>query len=88
MTDLISREPGDEQMHMLQTMIAPQQCGPVEEDVKSQPWAATISGRILSGKFYEPVRIADQEAGMKLDRNLAEKLWKWTKQIETAAHSS
>lgn len=83
LTDLFRREPGDEQVKMVQTVLAPQHGGPVEDGVKNQLWAATAREGVESGKFYEPVGRGGLEEGPALDGELAARLWEWTeKELE------
>ncbi len=80
-TDLFSREPGDEQMRYLQTKVAPEKAGPIEEGVKNQLWAATADG-VVSGTYYEPIGV-DAAEGVGRDEEMARRLWEWTeKELE------
>ncbi|KAK5046922.1 hypothetical protein LTR84_007276 [Exophiala bonariae] len=76
-TQLFSREPGDEQMVHLQTVVAPARVRPVEEGVKNQLWAATAEEGVTSGSHYAPIGVAEQ-SGLVLDKDLARQLWEWT----------
>ncbi|KAF7307422.1 hypothetical protein MIND_00536600 [Mycena indigotica] len=85
-TELFSREPGDEQMKMLQTVLAPKHGKPLVEGVKNPLWAATASSELVqSGKFYEPVGKEALE-GAGLNTALAKTLWEWTEE-ELRKHS-
>lgn len=75
-TQLFTREPGDDQMRHLQTVVAPAKVRPVEEGVKNQLWAATAEG-VVSGSHYEPVGVSER-SGLVLDTELAGKVWEWT----------
>ncbi|KAK7749310.1 hypothetical protein SLS62_008279 [Diatrype stigma] len=77
-TQLFRREPGDAQMALLQTEVAPKAVRPVEEGVKNQLWAATAPGKALtSGWHYEPVGV-HAPVGIMLDTEFARKVWDWT----------
>ena len=76
-TELFKREPGDEQIRHMQDNVAPLHWGGVEDGVKNQLWAAVAQG-VVSGRYYEPVGVADQEEGFANDREMAERLWYWT----------
>ncbi|XXH02074.1 hypothetical protein Hte_008439 [Hypoxylon texense] len=81
-TQLFSREPGDEQMRHLQTVVAPVKSIPVEEGVKNQLWAATAPV-VKSGMYYEPIGVADMATGQATDEEMGQKLWAWTeKELE------
>lgn len=73
MTELFSREPGDNQMRHLQTVVAPKKSGPVAEGVKNQLWAATAKN-VKTGCYYEPVGRDDVARGLALDDELARNL--------------
>ena len=83
-TELFSREPGDERVRHLQTEVVPQKAGPIEDGVKNQLWAGTADA-VETGRYYEPVGVADQETGFAKDQELAAKLWEWT-QREIEGH--
>jgi NAD(P)-dependent dehydrogenase (short-subunit alcohol dehydrogenase family) len=60
---------------------------PLEEGPYSQTWAATTPKENLeNGAYYEPVGIKPKPIALAKDRNLAEKLWKWTEN-ELASYS-
>ncbi|KAK0717946.1 hypothetical protein B0T26DRAFT_872266 [Lasiosphaeria miniovina] len=83
-TNLFTREPGDEVMRSLQTDVVPKVVRPVEEGVLNQLWAATApSEKLVSGLHYEPVGVHHKPEGLRLDTELAAKLWEWTeKELE------
>ncbi|KAI8633599.1 NAD(P)-binding protein [Xylariaceae sp. FL1651] len=82
MTNLFTREPGDEQMRHVQTAVAPVKSIGIEEGIKTHLWAAT-SPHVKSGMYYEPVGVPDTASGLDTDGEQAEKLWQWTqKELE------
>ena len=81
-TELFSREPGDEQVQHLQTVIAPSKTFAIEEGVKNQLWAATANS-VTSGLYYEPIGVSGAGSDLANDEEMARKLWEWTeKELE------
>ncbi|KAK8025289.1 hypothetical protein PG990_003112 [Apiospora arundinis] len=83
-TQLFTREPGDEQMANLQTVVAPKVVRPVSEGVKNQLWAATAPAKdVVNGAHYEPIGYRPEPSGLMLDEELGVKVWEWTqKELE------
>jgi retinol dehydrogenase-12 len=51
----------------------------LEEGVKNGLWAMT-SDDVQSGRYYEPVGVLGKGSALSRDRELGEKLWKWTQE--------
>ncbi|KAI1129021.1 NAD(P)-binding protein [Nemania abortiva] len=82
LTNLFSREPGDEQMAHLQKNVAPVRSVDLDEGVKNHLWAASHS-QLTNGMYYEPIGIPDTATGLAVDEDQAERLWQWTqKELE------
>ncbi|KAI0169716.1 hypothetical protein GGR52DRAFT_478891 [Hypoxylon sp. FL1284] len=57
--------------------LAPLVCVPVEVGIRNHLWAAT-SPDVVSGKYYEPVGVPDNETEVAKDHVLSGKVWEWT----------
>jgi NAD(P)-dependent dehydrogenase (short-subunit alcohol dehydrogenase family) len=77
LTNLFSREPGDEQMAHLQKNVAPVRSVSIDEGVKNHLWAAS-HGQLTNGMYYEPIGVPDTATGLAVDEDQAQKLWEWT----------
>ncbi|RYC59132.1 hypothetical protein CHU98_g7075 [Xylaria longipes] len=76
-TNLFSREPGDEQMAHLQKNVAPVRYVSIEEGVKNHLRAAS-HGQLTNGIYYEPIGVPDMATGLTVDEDQAERIWQWT----------
>lgn len=61
-TDLFKREAGDEQVALLQNVVAPSIAVSIEQGVKNQLWAGAAQD-VVSGKYYEHVGIPEERTG-------------------------
>lgn len=81
-TELFSREPGDDQIRHMQTVLVPKFAKSIDEGVKNQLWAATTED-LVSGMYYEPVGKVGAEKSPDGHSDMAAKLWAWTeKELE------
>ncbi|KAI5456642.1 hypothetical protein BGZ63DRAFT_395938 [Mariannaea sp. PMI_226] len=84
-TELFKREPGDDTVRHLQTVVAPTAVGSIEEGVKNHLWAGT-SDNAISGEYYNPVGEGGQLVSPGTDDEQAKRLWEWTeKELENVS---
>jgi retinol dehydrogenase 12 len=57
--------------------LGPLFCVSVMVGVRNHLWAATGKG-LVSGKYYEPIGVPDNETKEARDPEMAKKLWEWT----------
>ena len=81
-TQLFSKgvQGGGPEIEYLAREVAPRVGGSLKEGVKNGLWAISPD-EVQSGRYYEPVGVLGKGSALSRNRDLGEKLWKWTQEV-------
>jgi retinol dehydrogenase-12 len=80
-TELFSKaaQGGGPEIEYLAREVAPRLGVSLEEGVKNGLWVLTAQD-LQTGRYYEPVGVLGKGSALSRDRELGERLWKWTQE--------